>query len=51
MSFGRYVSIVILPLVCASAALGCSMAGCMNNGDEMRPTFTILVTHDYKPLA
>jgi hypothetical protein len=51
MPFGRYLSIAILPLVCASAALGCSMAGCLNNGDEMRPTFTILVTHGDKPLA
>jgi hypothetical protein len=27
------------------------MAGCLNDGDEMRPTFTIIVTHDEKPLA
>jgi|SRR5580700_2232669 len=51
MPFGRYVSIAILPLICATAALGCSLTGCSNNGDEMRPTFTILVTHDDKPLA
>jgi hypothetical protein len=51
MPFGRYVSIAILPLVCVSAALGCSLAGCLNNGDEMRSTFTILVTHGDKPLA
>jgi hypothetical protein len=25
--------------------------GCLNNGDEMRPTFTIKVTHSDKPLA
>lgn len=31
--------------------VACSMAGCSNEGDEMRPTFTILVTHDDKPLA
>lgn len=29
----------------------CSMAGCFNDGDEMRPTFTIWVTHGDKPLA
>src|ERR1700757_1627885 len=29
----------------------CSMAGCLNDGDEMRPTFTIWVTHGDKPLA
>jgi hypothetical protein len=51
MLFSRYASIAILPLVYSSAALGCSMAGCMNSGDEMRPTFTIVVTHDDKPLA
>jgi len=51
MLFARYASIAILTLVCSSAAFGCSMAGCMNNGDEMRPTFTIVVTHDNKPLA
>jgi hypothetical protein len=51
MLFGRYASLAILPMVYSSAALGCSMAGCMNNGDEMRPTFTIVVTHDDKPLA
>jgi hypothetical protein len=27
------------------------MTGCLNNGDEVRPTFTISVTHGYKPLA
>src|SRR5271166_336294 len=51
MRLGRFASIAILPLVYSDAALGCSMAGCMNNGDEMRPTFTIVVTHDDKPLA
>jgi len=50
MLLGRYISIAILLLPCASVAHGCSMAGCLNNGDEMRPTFTILVTHDDKPL-
>jgi hypothetical protein len=34
-----------------SAAFGCSAAGCANSGDEVRPTFTILVTHADKPLA
>ena len=29
----------------------CSLAGCLNEGDERRPAFTILVTHDEKPLA
>lgn len=47
----HYVSTVIFTLIFASAALGCSMAGCVNNGDEVRPTFTISVTHDDKPLA
>ncbi len=51
MPFGRYVSVAILPLVCASVAFGCSVAGCPNNGDEMRPGFTIRVTHTDKPLA
>jgi len=51
MLFGRYTSIAILQLVYSSAALGCSMAGCTNNGEEMRPTFTIVVTHDDKPLS
>jgi hypothetical protein len=27
------------------------MAGCPNNGNEMRPAFTIMVTHDERPLA
>jgi hypothetical protein len=51
MLLGRYVSIAVLPLVLSSAALGCSMAGCGDDGDEMRPTFTVVVTHDDKPLA
>ena len=29
----------------------CSLAGCLDAGDELRPTFTILVTHNDKPLA
>jgi hypothetical protein len=33
MPFGRYVSIAILPLICATSALGCSLTGCSNNGD------------------
>jgi hypothetical protein len=40
----------MLPLVYVSAAFGCSAAGCANSGDEVRPTFTILVTHADKPL-
>src|SRR5579859_40764 len=40
---------VLVALRCQSAA--CSMAGCLNNGDEMRPTFAILVTHADKPMA
>jgi len=51
MPFRRYVSIAILPLVYVSVAHGCSAVGCLNNGDEMRSTFTILVTHDDKPLV
>jgi len=51
MLFCRYASIAILLLVYSSAALGCSMAGCTNDGDEMRPTFTIVGRHDDKPLA
>lgn len=51
MSFGPQVAIVILALVCAPAARGCSIAGCLNNGDEVRPAFAISVTHDGKPLA
>jgi hypothetical protein len=27
------------------------MSGCLNNGDEVRPNFTIMVTHDERPLA
>jgi hypothetical protein len=51
MQFRRSLFVVIIPLFYASAALGCSMGGCLNNGDEIRPTFAILVTHDDKPLA
>jgi hypothetical protein len=51
MPFRRDLSIAVLRLVCAPTALGCSLAGCLNNGEEVRPTFTILVTHDDKPLA
>jgi len=51
MPFGRFLSIAIASLLCAAAAFGCSMAGCLNDGDELRPTFTILVTHAEKPLA
>jgi hypothetical protein len=51
MPFRRYLSIAVLRLVCGPTALGCSLAGCLNNGEEVRPTFTILVTHDDKPLA
>jgi hypothetical protein len=51
MPFGRYVSILIFPLICVPVTQGCSMVGCANNGDEVRPTFTIAVTHDDKPLA
>jgi Carboxypeptidase regulatory-like domain/Prealbumin-like fold domain len=51
MPFGRYVSILIFPLICVPAALGCSMAGCLGNGDEVRPDFMISVTHNDKPLA
>jgi hypothetical protein len=43
------VVIVLLSFHTWSAA--CSMAGCLNNGDEVRPTFTIVVTHDERPLA
>lgn len=41
----------IVPLLCACGAFACSMAGCANEGEEMRSTFSILVTHDDKPLA
>src|ERR1700691_5343365 len=51
MLFGCHASIAILSLVYSSTALGCSMASCTNNGAEMRPTFTIAVTHEGKPLA
>ncbi len=49
-------AIVCLAVVTGALSLlpqcaACSMAGCLNDGDEMRPAFTILVTHDDKPLA
>lgn len=34
-----------------STSAACSLAGCLNDGDEMRPSFTITVTHDDRPLA
>jgi hypothetical protein len=40
MLFARYASIAILPLLFSSSALGCSMAGCMNNGDETDGRFS-----------
>jgi len=43
------VAAALLSFRCQSAA--CSLAGCLNDGDEMRPTFTIRVTHDDKALA
>jgi hypothetical protein len=51
MSLVRYIAVAILLFACVSAAVACSMAGCLNNGDEIRPIFTIRVTHDDKPLA
>lgn len=46
----HYILIAIFTL-CAPTVLGCSMAGCLNNGDEVRPAFAISVTHDERPLA
>lgn len=51
MQFRRTLSIVLIPLFYVPVALSCSMAGCLNNGDEMRPTFAIRVTHNDRPLA
>lgn len=51
MPFGRYVLILIFPLICVPAAFGCSLAGCLGNGDEVRPDFMISVTHADRPLA
>ena len=34
-----------------ASSVACSMAGCLNDGEEMRSAFTIKVTHDGKPLA
>src|SRR5579863_209410 len=45
------LAVVIALLSFHSSSAACSMSGCPNNGDEMRPTFTIMVTHDEKPLA
>jgi hypothetical protein len=45
------VAVVIILLCLHTWSAACSMAGCLNNGDEMRPTFAILVTHEDKPLA
>ncbi len=52
ISFMRSIfNAVIFPLLFASSALACSAAGCLGGGYEMRPTFTILVSHADKPLA
>jgi hypothetical protein len=51
MRFVCCIPVAIITLFCSSAAVACSMAGCSNDGDEMRPTFTIQVTHADKPLA
>lgn len=51
MPFGRRISIAMLALIYVPAAHSCSMAGCLNDGDEMRPTFEILVKHEDRPLA
>ncbi|MFZ0300790.1 MAG: SpaA isopeptide-forming pilin-related protein [Candidatus Sulfotelmatobacter sp.] len=45
------LAVVIILLSFRTWSAACSMAGCLNDGDEMRPTFTIIVTHDEKPLA
>src|SRR5579863_1290962 len=47
MCLAVMTGVLCFPLQCAA----CSMAGCLNDGDEIRPTFTIFVTHDDKPLA
>lgn len=47
----RYVAILAIPILYVSAAVACSMAGCLNHGDELRPAFTIQVTHGDKPLS
>lgn len=51
MRFVYCIPIAIILLLYSSAAVACSAAGCLNNGDEMRPSFTIQVTHADKPLA
>lgn len=50
MSFLRLISIVALSLLYTSAAVACSAVGCSNDGEEVRSTFAILVTHRDRPL-
>jgi hypothetical protein len=45
------VAIVVLFMSACISAGACSMASCLNHGDELRPEFDIFVTHDDKPLA
>lgn len=51
MTLVRYTLISIFSLLSASLVAACSMAGCTNNGQETRPTFTITVTHRDRPLS
>jgi hypothetical protein len=46
-----FLGIVAALLFFRSSLIACSMAGCLNDGDEASPTFTITVTHGDKPLA
>jgi hypothetical protein len=46
-----YLGVVIIVLSFHNRSAACSVAGCLNDGEEMRPTFTIIVTHDERPLA
>jgi hypothetical protein len=45
-----YLALIAVLLVCRGESAACSMMAC-SGGDEMRPTFTIVVTHNDKALT
>ena len=48
-------SLTVAPLILLAISPGsltaCSMAGCLDNGVELRPDFVIKITHDDRPLS
>ena len=47
----RLASVSILALLTIPAStVGCSLAGCVDRGLEMRRNFSVMVTHQDKPL-